>query len=380
PSVNLRDCWRDCREQLPSSLQSLLNHYEFATSLTLANDDPAKSAWQNYVPELATENWYLVHGVLAIASLHLSRLHDNEDRKSEMRNLAADQMNKALALYRPALENVEEKSAAALFACATLTALYFFRTSTLDIEETLASMPKGPAGPPPQIISRLLQSVCKTFYGLRGAYVVLKPGWKWVSSGKLSPVAVRKWWPKSRVPASDRAIEEDKRLCQLERLWIAPGRAYESHFDSLTEALALLRETYALVSQLTVPGNSYPTRTAIPYTTDDTSIGLLKDRGAIMQWPVRVPREFMILLEKQNHEALVLAAYYAVLPGRVRNVWWLEGMGASMIMAIAAALGRENWHLIDWPAQVVGVDLNGSLNPQSPSEGAFVDDFHMNVI
>jgi hypothetical protein len=66
----------------------------------------------------------------------------------------------------------------------------------------------------------------------------------------------------------------------------------------------------------------------------------------------------------------------------VRNVWWLEGLGAHIVTAVAMALGRENWRLIEWPAGVVGVDLDHAFGvgkrrdmlEGSPSE------MHMDVI
>ena len=97
--------------------------------------------------------------------------------------------------------------------------------------------------------------------------------------------------------------------------------------------------------------------TAVPYSIDDTTISTLTDRGAIFVWATRIPREFLALVEAKNTHALVILAHYAVLPGRVRNVWWLEGLGADIVTAVAMVLGREKWGLIEWPARVVGLEL-----------------------
>ncbi|KAF2264595.1 hypothetical protein CC78DRAFT_616746 [Lojkania enalia] len=367
PSIRF-DVWKRCREQLPVSLQFLLDHYEVSTALTLATDDPAKYAWQAYIPELVYNHGFLIHNVLSIASLHLGSLYKNKDKKFRMRIMADNQINRALTEFRPRLEDVSEKNATALFACATMTALYYFRTSALDIEETLASVPLNSIAPPSEIVDRVLRSIISVFWGLRGTLVILNPGWEWITGSKLSPMCTRPWWPQSRFPAGDRAMEEDRRLCKLESLWIRPGQDYESHFDMLSESLHYLRDTFALTSQLTVPGTGHPSGNIVSYSSDDTTVGLLRDRGAIFLWPVRISRGMISLIQQKNREALVLVAHYAILLGRVRNVWWLDGLGSAMMMAVACALSREDWYLIQWPAKVVGIDLDASIPQQSPKE------------
>jgi hypothetical protein len=174
-------------------------------------------------------------------------------------------------------------------------------------------------------------------------------GWTWVTSGSMQSITARTWWPQHIVPATRQAEEEDERLAALH---------VNADDDDTRQALEYLREAYALVSQLTLPSNNYPPMTSIPYAiTSDAHVGVLTDRGAIFVWATRISRGFMRRIEAKERDALVLLAHYAVLPGRVRNVWWLEGLGADMVTAIAMVLGREEWGLIAWPASVVGVDL-----------------------
>jgi hypothetical protein len=323
-----------------------------------------------------------VHCVLSVAALHLNRLHDTREDKKAMMALSAAQMNKALAGFRVALENVTEENATALFAGATLIAVYFFRTSALDVEEIREQIPYGTRVPSPEMVDKLMSSVLKTFHAIRGALTVLIPGWQWVTRGEMSPVCSRRWWPRKYTPASPQAVEEDAILCGIESLWISSGRDYEPHFEALSDGLQHLRDTFALVSQLTVASSKYPPVTAIPYSYDDTTVGSLKDRGAIFVWVARVSREFMQLVEERNKEALVIVAHYAVLSGRVRNVWWLEGLGANMITAVAMALGEENWHLIQWPAQIVGVDLEDAFGTMGRKDDLVgrASEMHMQVI
>jgi hypothetical protein len=270
-------------------------------------------------------------------------------------------MNKALARYRPALENINAENASALFASATLTAVYFFRTSTVEIDEIRASVPIGTIEPSPEVVNKLLHCVLRVIGGLRGPLAVLIPGFQYVMDGHMSPVLDRNWWPDRSHPHTQQATEEDTRLAQIADLWKDQTHVMGSSLDSLTSALFHLREAYALVSVLAQPDTDFPSHTSIDYSVDGTTPGNLKDRGAIFFWATRISRDFIGLLEQRNREALVIMAHYAVLPGRARNAWWLEGLGANMVMAVAMALGRENWGLIEWPVRVLRVDLENAF-------------------
>ncbi|KAH7085963.1 hypothetical protein BKA63DRAFT_500821 [Paraphoma chrysanthemicola] len=356
-SLRFEDAWRDIRTTLPTPLQDILYHYEYTTSLTLALDDPAKAAWQAHVPEMASGHDFLVNCVLSVASLHLARLHEGKEEKSRMNALAAARMNKALSSYRTELSHITQNNAGALFASATLTAVYLFRTAATDIEELCASIPPNTNDPPPDIVNKVLACALRPIWALRGPLTVIMSGWDHVMSGKMHPVAQRQWWPEQGTPVTPSALEEDTRLQQLETMWASPDRVWEPHHAHLSQALQFLRETFGLVSQLTLPGTYFPV-TSVPYSIDDTTIGTLTDRGAIFVWLARIPREFIQLIEAKNRDALIILAYYSVLPGRVRNVWWLEGLGADIVTAVAMALGTGQRHLIEWPASVVGVDLH----------------------
>ncbi|CAI6248142.1 unnamed protein product [Periconia digitata] len=364
PHLRCDDVWRDAREKLSPSLQDLLYHFEYTTALTLASQDPAKEAWQIAVPQLAARHDFLTHHILAIASLHLGRLHVRGDERSAMMNLSASQMNKALSRYRPALENINAENASALFAGATLTAVYLFRQSTVEIDELRASISvKTKTSHTTAAVSKkMLESILRTIYGLRGPLAVLIPGFQYVLQGQMGPVLDRNWWPHpSTFPSTEQAIDEDRRLARIEELWTESKSETEPFSEALAAALLYLREAYALVSVLAQPDTEYPSHTSICYSYDSETETNLKDRGAIFFWATKIPREFLVLLEQKNRDALVIVAHYAVLPGRVRNTWWLEGLGSNMVIAVAMALGRDNWHLIEWPVKVLNVDLENAF-------------------
>jgi hypothetical protein len=85
---------------------------------------------------------------------------------------------------------------------------------------------------------------------------------------------------------------------------------------------------------------------------------VLLDRGAILSWITRVPREYIQLVKAQDHDTLVILAHFAVLLTRTNTMWWLESLGPNFVKAIAVALGSEHRRLIGWPAHLAHVDLS----------------------
>lgn len=379
PYLRLDDPWKDIRTQLSPQLRDVLTHYEYTTGLTLASDDPAKAAWYLSVPEIAHGHEFLTNCVLSVAALHLGRLVDGHTAKTNMNTMAAARMNKALMRYRSELENITQTNAAALFASATLTAVYLFRTSAIDIESLRMSVPSDTETPPKEIVDKMMSCVMRTIWGLRGPLTVLMSGWNHIVNGRMGQVAARKWWPDNLVPVTPQAMIEDEKLREIETLWMKPEDDITADGVQLSQALHILREVFGLISQLTLP-DLYSPMTAIPYSVDDESIGVLTDRGAIFVWAARISREFITLVEKRDRNALVILAHFAILPGRVRKVWWLEGLGADFVTAIAMQLGRDQWHLISWPASVVGVDLENAFAARKDKLQGTQDEMHMAVI
>ncbi|KAL5120262.1 hypothetical protein ACEQ8H_001820 [Pleosporales sp. CAS-2024a] len=231
--------------------------------------------------------------------------------------------------------------------------------------------------PTPDIVEKMFACALRPIWGLRGPLTVLMSGWTWVTTGSMHSVAARSWWPSHVVPATPRAEEEDGRLAALKDSWgLGPAASGGGDMD---QALEYLRESFALVSQLTLP-NVYPPMTAISYSIDDTSTGILTDRGAIFVWTAKISRQFMQRIEAKDQDALVLLAHYAVLPGRVRNVWWLQGFGADIVSAIALVLGEDRWSLIEWPASVVGVYLKDMFDSRQDRLQGQPEEMGMEVI
>ncbi|KAF2199238.1 hypothetical protein GQ43DRAFT_473820 [Delitschia confertaspora ATCC 74209] len=333
------------KEPLDHLHKDLLCHYETNTSLTLAFDEPSRKVWQVELPKLAVQHPYLMSGLQSITCLHLSE--SDKENKRGWTNRAITHMNRALSSYRDELQNITQENIELLFGFSSFVVVFMFKIANDDIEETLASIPHSKTGTCD--IDNIVRSIIKGIRCVRGSVVILKQGWEWLNESIMSPLITKDWWPKNPVPATELAREEDRRLARLERLWAGLGRDHEEYSGVLSHALARLREAFVLASHLL---NS-------PMNKDeDVVAGRLTDWGAIYFWPVRVQPDFVKFMEERQTEALVLLAHYAILPGRIEEIWWVGNFGRNIIFAAALALGKDKWHLIDWPVQALRFDLS----------------------
>ena len=322
----------------------LLHHYSTVTSLTLSELQPAQRAWQRAIPQLAFSHAFVGHGLLAMASVHLARLREHSVDKELFLNRAASQLNAGIVLFRDAIQQITRQNCDALFALSTFISVFIFATARDECGLLLASTKirydeTSPDAGVIRVVVRLLRT-------LRGALVVLQPAWDWIAKGPMSPICTREEWPKHPMPANVRAIEEDKSLAALSSLW-EKQEEFGNYSEILFDALHQLRIAFARVSQLTLA-------TTVPTDSDEDSGGLiLTDRGAAFTWPFHVSEKYIVLLEQQRPQALVLLAHFAILLNRVQDCWWIEDIAPHIVTSVALILGTERRSWISWPIRAV---------------------------
>ncbi|KAK3367721.1 Upc2 protein [Podospora didyma] len=87
---------------------------------------------------------------------------------------------------------------------------------------------------------------------------------------------------------------------------------------------------------------------------------------AIQDWPVRVPRTYIDLLNQRQPEALVILAYYAVLLNRARDYWAVGGAGKFLIHSITDHLGAYWAEWLAWPNQMLLQDQEAVTGTRPP--------------
>jgi hypothetical protein len=253
----------------------------------------------------------VVDGVFAVASLHLSYVKRGEAEKAFYFNVAIDQLNKGLVQYRKELLNVTESSAEALFSFATIMSSWVVATVGEECKTIIHPLKNGEVSAPQReaATADLAFATARIFRCLRGVLLILTPFWNLIVKGIFGPIT-QKDWPHP-LPASPTAAEVDRKLHALEEIWMKPESKYEYYFDTLAATLKSLRESFALISQLSIPASSEL------YGCQDLE---LPDWTSVMAWIIHAPIEFIVLLEKRVLEAWVILSHCAILPSKVKGV------------------------------------------------------------
>jgi hypothetical protein len=337
-----------------AKMKIVLSHFASYTIPTFSPVKASDTAWREALPLLAAQHSFLLNGILAVGSLHLSTVSNEISERDEYQGIAAMQMNAGVTQYRIEVQSITTSNAEALFAFSAMTTTFVLATTSTECQAALKSLAKTDTSQEhhQEIVSFLVASMCRIFRTIRGVLVIVVPYYYHICSGKLEPVMDRSWWP-PMIPITAEEIEQDQKLRSLEKMWSRPGKTYEYCFDALREALKTLREASALVSRLATSASS-------SNDPDENKF----DWTSILHWPVGLPFDFLLLLEQRRMEAWVLVAHYALQPAKATTIPWLNGLATNLITTSALVIGEENWVWIAWPAAVVGVDLDSLRNTQ----------------
>jgi hypothetical protein len=333
-------------------MKIVLSHFARHTIPTFSPVRASDTAWLEALPLLATHHPFVLHAILAVGYLHLSTLSNTASEKDEYQDIAATQINAGMTQYRIEVQNITTSNAEALFAFSAMVTMFVLPTTATECRTALESLMETNAseGHHNEIVSNLVSSMSRIFRTMRGVLVIIVPYYYHICSGKLEPVMTRSWWPPP-IPVTAEEIEQDQKLRCLEKMWSQPGKTYEYCFDALRDALKTLRESSALVSRLA--SSTFPSDGPDKNKFDWTSI---------LQWPVGLPFNFILLLEQQRMEAWVLMAHYALQPAKATANPWLNGFATNLVTTSAFVIGEENWEWITWPAEVVGINLESLRN------------------
>ncbi len=331
---------------------NILRHYANVSILTLHAGGEGHHVWRKHLPVLARSHKFILHGMIAIGSLHLANLSSTKEDRAIYEDIAATQMNIGMSQYRIEVQKLTNDNAEALFAFTTTVTVYVLQTANMESKNILETMRKEKTSDHDKLASvqKLSHSVSRILRSMRGVLVILVPYWRHMENGPLGPAVRRDWWPLP-IPVTSQEKFEDECLNKLETMWSRPERTYDYSFDTLRTALKNLRETFALISRVIAITESRETGETSPI-----------DWGAVLTWPVHLSLEFLTLLDQHCVEAWVLMAHFAILVFRAKENIWLDGFAINLLSTAALIIGQENWNWITWPAEIVKVDLETLRN------------------
>ncbi|KFY35815.1 hypothetical protein V494_05574 [Pseudogymnoascus sp. VKM F-4513 (FW-928)] len=304
------------QSQLDETDSAILHHYITSTSLSLATDAETKTMWQATVPHIASKFPFLLHGILACAALHLAYLDPDKGRELIIRGRA--HQDRAMPLFRSAIETPNKDNCDAVFAFSHLLVIYSFAAEREDEKLFLVE-------------SNTLEVLPSWLYFIRCGCSMLCNVWDQLESGPVEPLA---------------------------SAWEVPITFSEAEQDPLMDSL---------LSAIPVPSSedSWPQDVCKIYRDAATELGVAfsctQDPGAsytawdaIRIWPMRISDAYLNLLSQQHPAALILVAHYCILLKRLDSHWYFEGRAKKLLFTATSCLDRRWHHTVEWPLAEIG--------------------------
>ncbi|KAL6715355.1 hypothetical protein ACLMJK_007621 [Lecanora helva] len=292
----------------------LLHHYTTATSVSLADGHRNIGAYRVIMPQLGLEHTFLMHGILALAALHMAHLLPN--RQAELVAKAAMHEGHALPAYRNAISSLTKENAHAMFAFSGLVVPYAQATATVSVSSNSSAPSTEDIFP-------------AWFQLLRGASSLIFRTRPWLVEGPFSHLI------RSQSPVDCTLNPCDERITTLFSL-LSPsgGMTADKEAELLVSRTALeqLRQCSALPFS--------------PYHT-------IGSKAAATIWLMIVSEEYVQLIRASNPEALIVLAHYCVLLRQTESSWHMQHQAEGLLEAIFQHIdsARSTW--LEWPKEHV---------------------------
>ncbi|KAJ5225061.1 hypothetical protein N7468_006286 [Penicillium chermesinum] len=271
---------------------------------TLSRGPETDRIWRNAVPEEALTHPFLMHGILALSSLHLARTGPDPSQRAAYLNRAVAHQNQALALFRELLSDIQESNAKAMFAFSGIVVVYTY------------GFPHSPdVHDPWSCIDDFHQVLVLT----RGIQQVIRAPTSSLGSSSFAPIFSIE---EARAPLPETTTAVLRHLHEANASCGARGQAHETEIyaatiDDLGEMLSFV---YAGGTATTIAGH----------------------------WAIRLPARFMELLREREPFALVMLAHYGVLLQHLKHRWCFDEWSVRVAKAVWAILDDQWRPLVHW--------------------------------
>ncbi|RDW58295.1 hypothetical protein BP5796_12225 [Coleophoma crateriformis] len=294
----------------------LLHHFTLSTSQTVGSNRQLQRTMQEVVPRLALSEPYLMHALLALSALHLDCMRPLSSRRYWLP--ALQHYSDALPAFRASLQSITEKNCHALFAFAHLITKCAF--AILACTQTPIFSPES------EITADFISH-------LQGGFSVHDTAFEWLVSGPLKDCLEA---PLDSDPSFESYPHDDK----LARLLPHLNSGNEECDIACREALNDLRRVFAMIA---TPNQTVSTRTLV------------------YCWLARLSNRFILLMNKQNPEALIVLAHYSVMLNMIDEYWFMKGWGVRLLEQCQSKLCGAQLELISWPLEVLGLQPSGGV-------------------
>ncbi|GAM40344.1 hypothetical protein TCE0_038r12625 [Talaromyces pinophilus] len=335
---------------------SMMHNWSTETSLTLSSTPEVQQVWARTVVQFALQHRFLLHGVLAISALHVAYTRPSSTKEyRELVDYAAQHQTIAVSLFQRALASPTAGGQRdALFVLSVLISVIAIATLRDEISDAMEI----------DIITTRASGAaimdCKWIRLSRGILVLNQEHLEDLARGPVG-LLVRSDVVLEHGKWKDKDLADDLR--HLQRLW--HGDEPLTGIEGLEEISAADREVFdeayvALISTRSKateymhalqpgPGPSTAQSHLRGGTTASKPSVDSRVLAEVFVWLIRIPLEYIELLERQHPIALIILAHYAALLGKECATWWSEKSAYMIIRRVWVVLDERLRKWIESP-------------------------------
>lgn len=270
------------------------------------------------MPQLGFSHDFVMHGILALAALHLAKT--SPERGESCMEQAVLHHQTGLKKASVALPAIDEDNCSALYIFSALTLLYTLASTTLHKSDNFILV--GEAG------------VAEWIVLSRQSYSIVRVAGDALRAGPLGPIfsagARRAAWQ-----GEHKATSEGADRLRAISAYIDQTTPDPNHREAYSQAISELIKIYGVIENLI--------KDDLPRETSDIFI-----------WPFKLSDRYLDLLQQPTQEALAILSFFAVLPLQFEQHWFLEDFSKHLISRIYPLIDENHLSWIQWPLQEIG--------------------------
>ncbi|CAN8095510.1 unnamed protein product [Discula destructiva] len=304
----------------------LFQRFTSVTCQYLANPNRA-SPWLDKIPAMSTKHPFLLHEMMALAAVDLSRdTAQSQAASKSYLDLARRHHAKALAGLMPAVTSNSAALVAPVWACNSLFVPYYFATA--DDAAMLLFTPEPHAGPAEWMLP------------LRGAVTIWKSNESVLLGGAMGPHLKPYLQNLQESAAADEPHMNPSDPVVMRM--IGQLQLVEGDDDLTGDERRVMAEAFELLRHF--------------FRLSDRDDALAK-KTASLTCCATFPSDFFVMLARKKTTALVVMAFWCVLLHRAEKGNWWMNIGSDrlkdMLGVIADMLGPEGRKMIVWPLEQI---------------------------
>lgn len=336
----------------------MMHNWSTETSLTLSPTPEVQQVWARTIVQIALQHRFLLHGILATSALHVAYTRPFSTKEyRELVDYAARHQTIAVSLFQRALVSpTAGGQREALFVLSVLISLIAIATLRDEISDAMEI----------DIITTRASGAAimdfKWIHLSRGILVLCQEHLEELARGPVG-LLMRNDIVLEHGKWKDKDLADDLR--HLQRLWhgAEPLTSIEGLEEEISkadreafdEAYVALISTRSKVTEymhaLQPKSNTAEQSQLLQGDTTKSSKPYVDSRvsAEVFVWLIRVPLEYIELLERQHPIALIILAHYAALLGKECATWWSEKSAYMIIRRVWVVLDERLRKWIESP-------------------------------